>query len=209
MNHKNKTCLFFLLVFLVSCVTSQTSTEISKTMQSETTLPFAQIPEAPNDYTAENVAARMIEGLGFRFYWATEGLGEEQMSYRPSEDTRTIEETIGHIYGLSGMIIRALTDAYPSPPKDVGVSWQDQRKYTLLRLKEASDILRNAQAGNIQNYKIVFKRGEKTTTFPYWNMINGPIADALWHSGQVVMMRRAAGNPIPTGVNVFIGKRSE
>ena len=43
-------------------------------------------------------------------------------------------------------------------------------------------------------------------TFPFWNMINGPISDAIWHSGQVVANRRASGNPINPKVNVFIGK---
>jgi hypothetical protein len=43
-------------------------------------------------------------------------------------------------------------------------------------------------------------------SFPFWNQINGPISDALWHCGQVVMNRRASGNPLQKGVNVFIGK---
>jgi hypothetical protein len=44
--------------------------------------------------------------------------------------------------------------------------------------------------------------------FPFWNQINGPISDALWHCGQVVMNRRASGNPLQLGVNVFVGKTS-
>lgn len=43
---------------------------------------------------------------------------------------------------------------------------------------------------------------------PLWILINGPLADALWHSGQVATLRRAAGNPMPKGVNVFLGKYS-
>ena len=46
----------------------------------------------------------------------------------------------------------------------------------------------------------------RDNTFPFWNQINGPISDAIWHSGQVVMNRRASGNPLRKGVNVFLGK---
>ena len=46
-------------------------------------------------------------------------------------------------------------------------------------------------------------------TFPFWNHLNGPIADALWHSGQIVSNRRASGNPLNSKVNVFIGKTSQ
>jgi hypothetical protein len=39
---------------------------------------------------------------------------------------------------------------------------------------------------------------------PFWHIINGPIADALTHVGQINSFRRLAGNPTPK-VNVFIG----
>ena len=42
--------------------------------------------------------------------------------------------------------------------------------------------------------------------FPLWNLINGPIQDAVWHSGQVVAFRRASGNPINSKISVFNGK---
>jgi hypothetical protein len=39
---------------------------------------------------------------------------------------------------------------------------------------------------------------------PFWHVINGPIADALTHVGQVNSFRRLAGNPTPKA-NVFLG----
>jgi len=45
------------------------------------------------------------------------------------------------------------------------------------------------------------------TQFPFWNVINGPISDAIWHTGQVVSFRRTSGNPFPKGVNVLTGKK--
>jgi hypothetical protein len=40
-------------------------------------------------------------------------------------------------------------------------------------------------------------------------LINGPIADALTHIGQIVSWRRINGNPQPSGVNPFKGIRVE
>jgi len=53
----------------------------SLTLQSQETmndsLPYATIPEAPQEYTAGSVVSRMIDGLGFRYYWATEQLTDK------------------------------------------------------------------------------------------------------------------------------------
>jgi len=37
-------------------------------------------------------------------------------------------------------------------------------------------------------------------------MMNGPLADAIYHVGQIVVFRRANGNPQNPRVNVFMGK---
>ena len=46
-------------------------------------LPYDKIPDAPESYTAGSVVSRMIDGLGFRYYWATDGLRTEDLQYRP------------------------------------------------------------------------------------------------------------------------------
>jgi hypothetical protein len=45
--------------------------------------------------------------------------------------------------------------------------------------------------------------------FPFWNQLNGPIADALWHCGQVISFRRSSGNPYNSKASVFSGKVRE
>jgi hypothetical protein len=70
-------------------------------------LPYYEIPEYPESYTAGTVAARAIDGLGFRFYWATEGLRMEDLDFKPNDDGRSSMETIEHIYGLSKVIVNA------------------------------------------------------------------------------------------------------
>ena len=41
--------------------------------------------------------------------------------------------------------------------------------------------------------------------YPFWNQLNGPIADAIWHVGQVVSFRRTAGNSLPKGPSFLTG----
>ncbi|WP_245683421.1 hypothetical protein [Pseudotamlana agarivorans] len=158
-------------------------------------LPFYEIPEAPETYTAGTVAARMIDGLGFRYFWSTEGLTEKDLNHKCSESGRTSAETIEHIYGLSKFIRNAVL----SHDKDLDIEvigFEAQRMQTLLNLKLVSDLLRDTE--NPINLE--------ETEVPFWNIINGPIADATWHCGQIVMLRRASGNPFNSKVSVFAGK---
>lgn len=169
-------------------------------------LPFDEIPPAPETYTACNVLARTIEGLGFRYRWATEDLTEEDRSYRFSEGSRTLDETLEHLYGLAETVINAVERKPSIRPLDIGdMSFDEKRMKTLMFLKSAAEILRKSKDSDLSTMNIVFKRGETESTFPFWNHLNGPIADALWHTGQIVASRRASGNPISSKVSVFMG----
>lgn len=202
--------LIIAMSFFSSCATSQTMEAKSSQSEKLTALPFHQIPDAPDHYSAETVAARTIDGLGYRYYWATKDLRPEDLEYRIGEDSRTIGETLQHMFGLSTTIVNGVTGkANGGSEKPMEMTWEEKRAMTLHNLKMTSDILRNAKEGSLEDFKIVFQRGEKSTSYPFWNMINGPVADAIWHAGQIVMMRRAAGNPLPPGVSVFTGKTKE
>lgn len=169
-------------------------------------LPYHQIPDYPESYIAGAVAARMIDGLGFRYYWATEGLRPEDLNYKPSESGRACVETIDHLYGLSNVIVNATTQTVNDRANAVKeeLTFDEKRKKTLLNLQKAADILRSQE--DLSDYKLIFKSKYGTSDYPFWNNINGPIADAIWHTGQVVLMRRASGNPFNSKVSVFNGK---
>lgn len=173
-------------------------------MYSQEKLPYSQIPTAPTTYTAETVAARMIDGLGFRYYWATENLQPQDLVFKPNEEARTTLETIDHILGLSNVILNSLLQLPNTSEKPTAITFQEKRKLTLQNLEQASAILKASK--DISVYKMTFQRGENTTEFPFWNVINGPISDALWHVGQVVSFRRSSGNPLAKDVNVLTGK---
>jgi len=188
---------FSLLVILVTSLT------LAQETMNET-LPYYKIPEAPASYTPGTVVSRMIDGLGFRYYWATEGLTDKNLAYKPSEESRTIAETMDHLYSLSRTI---LNSAKKQPNKFTiekeELTSNEKRKRTLENFKTASGLFRGSE--NLEEHKIVFIRKNGKAEFPFWNQINGPIEDAVWHAGQIVMMRRADGNPFNSKVSVFTG----
>lgn len=166
--------------------------------QKEDKLPFYEIPDYPETYTSGTVSARMIDGLGFRYFWATEGLRIEDLDFKASESGRTSAETIEHIYGLSKFIRNSILEANKDENK-AELDFQEKRKRTLENFKIVSDTLKDLDTPfNLEN-----------TEIPFWNIINGPISDALWHCGQVVMLRRASGNPFNSKVSLFTGKLRE
>ncbi len=179
-------------------------------MTSAQDLPFEEIPQYPNEYTTGTVMARLVEGLGYRYYWATEGLTSKDLEYKPSSNARTSEQTIDHIYGLSVTIVNAVQSKVNVRPMDFsGLTFEDKRKSTLENLRKTSEILRSEGGSDLESFKVIFERDGNRTEFPFWNMINGPISDALWHTGQIVSFRRASGNPLNPKVSVFRGKTRE
>ena len=172
-------------------------------------LPFKEIPAYPSSYSAGNVVVRMIDGLGYRYYWATDGLTPKDLQYRPSEDGRTALETLRHLYGLSETIRNAARNEpnirpYSIPDHSFGML----RKLTLENLKEASTLLQDKTGKTLENLTITYQREDRRSDFSFWHMLNGPLSDALYHTGQIVVFRRASGNPMHPKVNVFTGKNN-
>ncbi len=173
-------------------------------MLAQSDLPYAEIPDYPAAYSAETVTARLIDGLGFRYYWATEGLRQEDLDFKPSDEARTSLETLEHIYGLSRTIVIPLRQE-PILREDEDHSFEMLRSKTLHNLKEASELLRSGEI-KLKDCPLIFQGSDRTSEYPFWNNLNGPIADALWHCGQIVSLRRSSGNPFNSQVSLFQGK---
>ncbi|HEU5292502.1 MAG TPA: hypothetical protein VFU05_17765 [Cyclobacteriaceae bacterium] len=191
----------FLIILLMTCLF-----HFAVSQEKLPNLPYYEIPSYPESYTAGTVAARVVDGLGFRYYWATEGLRPEDLAYKPSAEARTTEETLVHIYNLT-LVLANATKKVPTvtggeQPK---LSFAELRKGTLENIKTASDILKRSSEKDLQSYNMKFT-GARTSDFPFWNLLNGPIDDALWHVGQVITFRRSSGNPFNGNANVLIGK---
>ena len=170
-------------------------------------LPYAELHEASSTYTAGTVAARMVDGLGYRYYWASEGLRSEDLSYKPSAEARTTDETIDHILGLSTVILNSALHKVNEGNDFSELSFTEKRELTLVNLKTAADIFRKSEGLN--QFTVVFKGSKGNSEYPFWNQINGPIADAIWHCGQLVSFRRASGNPFNSKASMFMGKLRE
>lgn len=168
--------------------------------QSEDKLPYYEIPDAPKTFTAGTMASRMVDALGFRFHWATADLTEKDLAYKLNEDGRSVAETIDHIYDLSVIIFNSTLNQVNVKHEKDSMTYAKKRERILYNLEIASDLLQISD--DLSKFKIIFPNQE----IPFWNAINGPIADAIWHCGQIAVYRRATGNPINSKVSHFSGK---
>ena len=114
---------------------------ITMTMNAQQELPYAEIGPYQDEFTAHTVLTRMVEGLGYRFYWATESLTENDLSYKPSESGRSSMHTIEHIYGLTEMVIHAFEGKQYDFSQDP-MTFEELRRGTLMNLKNARNVSR-------------------------------------------------------------------
>ena len=161
-------------------------------------LPFEDISKTPNDLTATNTLLRMVEGLAFRYRWATENLSEENIKFKPHHTSMSIEEVNAHIFDLVDSTNRVFGGEKQN--KDSLNSFHKLRIKSLNILADLSERLKEMSDEDLSEI-------EKNTSrkLPFWYWINGPLADALTHVGQITSWRRIAGNPQLKGINVFIG----
>ena len=198
-----------ILVLSFNYSLSQDTTNATKHDMTNEPLPYSEIPKYDASYNPGNIIRRMVDGLGYRYFWATEGLREVDLSYQPSKDARSTRETLEHVYGLSESILNAAKNKANVRPVDWSdLNFSELRGLTIKNLKEASDLYEDKTAAEIAELHVIFERNNKQNAFPFWNMINGQISDALYHTGQLVSFRRASGNPMNPNVNVFIGKNN-
>ncbi len=170
-------------------------------------LPFFEISSEKNHYTSVNIIYRLIEGVGYRYYWASKDLKKEDLDYKPSSSSISSYETLEHIYVLSETIMNsALNKVNNRPTEKTPKSYNELREGTLMNLQKFNDIILSKNEDDLKRIKIIFNRGGREASFPFWNLLNGQIADMIYHTGQIVSFRRTTGNPIQKGVNVFLGK---
>ncbi len=79
---------------------------------------YHSMPATPDEITAVNIICRMLAGMGFRFYWATEELKEESYAFKPCEGARSIGETVEHIWDLLTWTYRAIDPAGKAKPSE-------------------------------------------------------------------------------------------
>jgi len=208
MNTKKNLCKLLLAVVAITAL--PLAKEVVAQDQSNDNVPYHEIPAYPEKYTTGTVVGRILDGLGYRYYWATAGLREEDLAFKPSPDARSAAETLDHLYDLSKTILN-VPQGVPngSSTDQPKLTFEQKRKATLENIRTASDLMKGSQEKETTKFQIVFQSGENRMEYPLWNLLNGQIADALYHTGQIVSFRRTSGNPINPKVNVFMGKTRE
>lgn len=153
-------------------------------------LPFRSVSAYPSAMTAGGALARLVDGIGFRFHWATEKLREADYSFSPGADCKTIGELVEHIWGLVHVVHESVGGAKQACPRAPA----EQRRAALVLMVTLRERLAAMGDEELAAVEIV--------EHPVWHVINGPLADALTHVGQINSFRRLAGNP-PLGASVF------
>lgn len=163
-------------------------------LKAQEKLPFYEIPKQTEEYTAQAVVMRQIASLGFRFYWATEGLKDKDLQYKPTPESKSTLETIQHIYSMSFWMLTLTETEFPQPKKTGKISLEELRKAALNNYLALSNRVKNV--ADLKELSIKSK---------FFQIINGPISDSVWHAGQIASFRRITGNPITSNISHFTG----
>jgi len=154
---------------------------------------YYRIPDYPDKLSSTAVLARMLDGLGFRFFWATEGLRDEDYAFRPAADTMSIGELVMHVWQLMNWVSSGALEMPHRRPKE----GEDVREQALSIIQDLRNRMLDMRDEDLMKLQLQGK--------PFWHIINGPFSDALTHTGQINSFRRLAGNPV-AGANVFTGE---
>jgi hypothetical protein len=154
---------------------------------------FRTIESYPERQDAVGIVLRLIDGLGYRFYWATEGLSAGDYAYSPGAGCQTIGGLVGHVWGLVNWVHATVVgEGAPQRPADL----DEQRLHVLAVLAAMRAHLAVLDEAALFALQI--------DGHPFWHVLNGPLSDALTHVGQIASFRRLHGNPVPRH-NVFLG----
>lgn len=154
-------------------------------------LPYQSLPAPPNTISEAKILARLVDGIGFRYQLATAGFTQKEIDFCPIEGSMNMMELLTHIYGL----ITWTGNAFNLPYKRKRLTnFEELRTETLEVCQLFSQFLQKLSTEEVQQASVYLKRMDKH--FSFWYLINGPLADALTHIGQINTWRRISGNPV-------------
>lgn len=157
----------------------------------------------------------MLDGLGFRFRWAADGLSAEDLAFSPGHGAMTLGELLLHMRQLVGWVgvnvhgarvggepvIWSAACAELADPGSDPTMLSEQVLETIATLR--ADLLALGDDG-LSDIRLLASSGPDLR--PFWNAVNGPLADFLTHVGQLNSWRRLLDKPAPP-VDVFRGRR--
>jgi hypothetical protein len=158
------------------------------------------IGPAPESLDGCGVLARMIDGLAFRYHWATAGLRSEDFGFRPGPDSMSTHELMEHVLSLVFMLKQGIQNG-DARERLVTRDSTELRERTLEQLGQMREHLLGLGDATLSQHRVL---KSDARLYPIWHIMNGPLADSLTHVGQINAWRRLNGNP-PPRADVFFG----
>jgi len=122
-----------------------------------------------------------LAALAYRTQKALRGAPPGYSDYRAEINTRTPHELMWHMTGLMGYARTMLRGGTSEPPWLPVFSDEVARFHSLLH-----ELL-----GDFANPSLLARISDE-------QFLQGPLADAMTHAGQLAMLRRLAGAPVPS-----------
>lgn len=138
-----------------------------------------------NDETKE-LFLHLLGTIAYRMQAALRGAPEGFGDFEPGSGVRPPREIVRHVTAVTGYALSFFGDPNPKPERLPSFGAELARFHA--RLGELGDRVR---------------AGESPAGVTFFQLAQGPVADALTHVGQIAMMRRMAGSPVP-GENFFL-----
>lgn len=159
---------------------------------------YKELPGTPDIIDAITMLGHVIDSLGFRYYWATEGLTDDDLSFSPAEGAMTLGRQMAHVLRLVQWTDIAMRNS-DERVKEEERAYTDMRQDTLAAI---DTLKQTVTSGGVEGLQAVEAFG-----LPFWNLVNGPVTDCFTHVGQINSYRRILGKPSPQ-INYFSGKVS-
>lgn len=166
---------------------------------------FATLTKPAEPYLPGSLLSILVDGLAYRYYWATQAIRRSDMNFKATADARSIEELMAHILDLSEGVRNTIQgQVIQGQLQREKQSYTQVRNRTFENLKLISQFLLGKQNTELSSVNLALDLGDRMEVYGLEAILVGPLTDMGYHIGQIVYLRRCAGNPIARGVNPFM-----
>ncbi|MCB9871938.1 MAG: hypothetical protein H6837_18945 [Planctomycetes bacterium] len=121
-----------------------------------------------------------LAALAYRTQKALRDAPPEFGEFRAGPNVRTPRELVWHMTGVIGYARTHFSGGVWRPEPESSLADEVRRFHAVLE-----DLARHLDAG------------KAPAEFTFAQLLQGPLADAMTHAGQLAMLRRLAGSPVP------------
>jgi hypothetical protein len=130
---------------------------------------------------SRRLLVHFLAALAYRTQKALRGAPGDFGEFRAAPTARTPHELLWHMTGLIGYVRTFIHGGAFAPPRAATLGDEIERFHHLLQ----------ALADDLSNPSL-------TCAITDEQLLQGPFADAMTHAGQLAMLRRLAGAPVPS-----------